>query len=223
MQTKGSANFIYLLIGLLVILVGGPLVSEFRAQNLPLVWQIAFSVTLIIGLWSLMKNRLWFRVGIALVISDLSLTAVYLLTNSVLAEVLTTVVEIAFCALSLVIALDHVLFGRRMDLNRIVGAICVYLLLGLLFALTNGLVYRFVPGAFNGIDATEVSNTGFTLLYYSFVTMTTLGYGDISPESPIARVLAYLSAIAGQFYIAVLVAMIVTQYMHQQNDQKNDD
>jgi voltage-gated potassium channel len=223
MQTKGSANFIYLLIGLLVILVGGPLVSEFRAQNIPLVWQIAFSVTLIIGLWSLMESRLWFRVGIALVISDLTLTAVYLSTNSMIAEVLRTVIEIAFCALSLVIALDHVLFGRRMDLNRIVGAICVYLLLGLLFSLTNGLVYRFVPGAFNGIEATEVSTTGFTLLYYSFVTMTTLGYGDISPESPIARVLAYLSAIAGQFYIAVLVAMIVTQYMHQQNDQKNDD
>jgi len=223
MQTKGSANFIYLLIGLLVILVGGPLVTEFGVQNIPMVWQIAFSTTLIIGLWSLIENPRWFRVGMALVISDLILTALYLSTNSLIAEVLTTVVEIAFCALSLVIALDHVLFGRRMDLNRIVGAICVYLLLGLLFALANGLVYRFVPDAFNGIDATEVSTTGFTLLYYSFVTMTTLGYGDISPESPIARVLAYLSAIAGQFYIAVLVAMIVTQYMNQRNNEETDD
>ena len=223
MQTKGTANFIYLLIGLLVILVGGPLVTEFGVQNIPMVWQIAFSTTLIIGLWSLIENPRWFRVGIALVISDLTLTALYLATNSMIAEVLTTVIEIAFCALSLVIALDHVLFGRRMDLNRIVGAICVYLLLGLLFALANGLVYRFVPGAFNGIEATEVSTTGFTLLYYSFVTMTTLGYGDISPASPIARVLAYLSAISGQFYIAVLVAMIVTQYMNQHNQERSDD
>jgi hypothetical protein len=223
MQTKGTANFIYLLIGLLVILVGGPLVTEFGVQNIPMVWQIAFSVMLIIGLWSLIENPRWFRVGIALAVSDLTLTAIYLSTNSMIAEVLTTVIEIAFCALSLVIALDHVLFGRRMDLNRIVGAICVYLLLGLLFALANGLVYRFVPGAFNGIEATEVSTTGFTLLYYSFVTMTTLGYGDISPESPIARVLAYLSAIAGQFYIAVLVAMIVTQYMNQRNNEETDD
>ncbi len=223
MQTKGTANFIYLLIGLLVILVGGPLVAEFRVENIPIVWQIAFSVTLIIGLWSLMENRRWFRVGVALVLSDLTLTALYLSTQSIIAEVLTIIIEMAFCALSLSIALDHVLFGRRMDLNRIVGAICVYLLLGLLFAMANGLVYRFVPGAFNGLDATEASSIGFTLLYYSFVTMTTLGFGDISPESPIARVLAYLSAIAGQFYIAVLVAMIVTQYMHQQNQEQSDD
>ena len=223
MQTKGTANFIYLLIGLLVILVGGPLVTEFNVQNMPMVWQIGFSLTLIIGLWSLMESRRWFWVGVALVVSDVALTALYLSTNSMIAEVLTTIIEMAFCTLSLVIALDHVLFGRRMDLNRIVGAICVYLLLGLLFAMANGLVYRFVPGAFNGVDASEASTIGFTLLYYSFVTMTTLGYGDISPESPIARVLAYLSAISGQFYIAVLVAMIVTQYMNQRHQERSDD
>jgi voltage-gated potassium channel Kch len=134
-----------------------------------------------------------------------------------LADTLTVAIEMAFVALSLVFALSQVLFGRRMDANRIVGAICVYLLLGVLIGQTNNLLYQFVPGSFNGIDGTE--DAGFALIYYSFVTMTTLGYGDISPEGPLARVVAYLAVIAGQFYIAVLVAMVVAQYISQRNDE----
>lgn len=220
MQTKRQPNFLYLLAGLLVILVASPVVYEFTNQPIPLVSQIAFTVLLFLGLWSLIEDRRWFIMGIALVVADTVMTAYHLVTGSVAAEVTTILLEMTFCALSLGFALDHVLFGTSMSFNRIIGAICVYLLLGLIFGQTNMLIYKFLPNSFNGIDNTEVAMEGFTLLYYTFVTMTTLGYGDVSPEGPLARVIAYLAAIAGQFYIAILVAMLVSQYINQLNQQK---
>lgn len=223
MRTKKTANFAYLLTGLLFILVAGPVVYEFTQYTPSLVWQITFTLTLIVGIWSLMDNRRWFIAGIVLVVADLVLTAYALTTGSVIADTITTFLEIGFIALTLVFALDHVLFGRGMDLNRITGAICVYMLLGILLGMLNYLVYRWIPGSFNGIDAAEVRTENFALLYYSFVTMTTLGYGDITPESPLARVVAYLAAIAGQFYIAILVAMVVGQYLSQGNEQDGND
>ena len=57
------------------------------------------------------------------------------------------------------------------------------------------------------------------LLYYSFVTLTTLGYGDITPEGSIARVIAYLAAIVGQFYIAILVGTLVGMYLSQRKHE----
>ncbi len=99
----------------------------------------------------------------------------------------------------------------------------MYLLLGLFLGLTNMLIYIYMPGSFNGIDASEAATAGFTLIYYTFVTMTTLGYGDVTPTGPLARVVAYLAAIAGQFYIAILVAMLVSQYINQLNREEASD
>jgi hypothetical protein len=223
MPPKKTANFAYLLIGLLFILVAGPVFYEFTEYSPSLVWQITFSLTLVTGIWSLIENRRWFLAGIALVASDVVLTAYAVATGSVAAETITTFLELGFIALTLVFALEHVLFGRGMDVNRITGAICVYMLLGIFIGMLNHLVYRWIPGAFNGIDVNDVRTEGFTLIYYSFVTMSTLGYGDITPESPLARVVAYLAAIAGQFYIAILVAMVVGQYLSQASETDNNE
>jgi len=213
----------YLLGGLLVVLVAGPVVYEFTRQPMPLVSQIAFTTTLFMSLWSLMEERKWFIAGIVLVIADVSMTVLHLVTGTLWSETMTILIEMTFCMMSLAFALDHVLFGSKMNINRIVGAICVYLLLGVILSQANMLIYRYLPGSFNGIDVTEASTEGFTLVYYSFVTMTTLGYGDVTPEGALARVLAYLAAIAGQFYIAILVAMLVSQYINQMNQERAPD
>ena len=213
----------YLLGGLLVVLVGGPIVFEVTRQPMPLVSQIAFTTTLFMGLWSLMEERKWFIAGIVLVVADIAITIFHLLTGTLWSETLTILIEMTFCMMSLVFAMGHILFGSKMSINRIVGAICVYMLLGVILSQANLLIYRFIPGSFNGIDAAETATAGFTLVYYTFVTMTTLGYGDLTPEGTLARVVAYLAAIAGQFYIAILVAMLVSQYINEMNQDKARD
>jgi len=99
--------------------------------------------------------------------------------------------------------------------DTIVGGICVFLLVGLCFALIFILTTAFDPGAFveGGRPivraASDSGAHATTLLYYSFVTLTTLGYGDIVPASAIARSLAATEALLGPLYVAVLVSALV--------------
>jgi len=223
MQKKRTANFAYLLTGLLLILIAGPLFYEFTQYSPTLVWQITFAGTLFVGIWSLIDSRRWFYAGIGLVVTNLVLTVIAVTTQSVVAETVVTFIELGFVGLTLVFALEHVLFERGMDLNRIIGAVCVYMLLGIFIGLLNHLVIRWIPGSFNGLDQANSSTENFALIYYSFVTMTTLGYGDITPARPVARVIAYLSATVGQFYIAILVAMVVGQFLSAVSSPSEND
>jgi voltage-gated potassium channel len=220
MAQHQQANFIYLLSGLLLALLTGPVFLEFTDHPGSFITNITLSATLILGIWSLTDSHKLFMIGMGLVIMEITLTAISLLRPSLIFDTLTLLVALAFCSMSLAIALRHVLFGQRIDLNRMIGGICVYLLLGISISILNMLVHRFIPGSFNGMSASATETSSISLIYYSFVTMTTLGYGDITPEGPLARVIAYLAAIAGQFYIAILVGTLVGMYLSQ---QRHDD
>ena len=220
MKQKRPANFLYLLIGLLSILIAGPIAYEFTSQTIGFTTQLAFTATLIIGIWSLVDSRRWFIAGIVMATADVIATAFVVMTDSLFAGTITLVVEIAFCSMTLVFTLQHVISGRVVDLNRIIGAICAYLLLGVTLAMVNMLVALYVPGSFNGLSSEPGAAHSLALIYYSFVTLSTLGYGDITPASPLARVLAYLTAVVGQFYIAILIGMLVGLYLSDQQSDK---
>ena len=215
MSNVRQPNFAYLLIGLLATLLAGPIIDEFSDQSARLIIQIAFSVTLIVGIWSFIESRTWFRIGLILAVLELVTTVLDALRSTPLLEWIALLIALAFCGLSLVFALRNVFRGNRMDANRMTGAICVYLLLGITLGLLNMFVYRLIPDSFSGLPIGAESEQGMNLIYYTFVTMTTLGYGDISPVGPLARALAYMAAIAGQFYIAILVGMMVGLYLSQ--------
>ena len=215
MNTARQVNFVYLLAGLLVTLLAGPIINEFTDQSAGLIVQIAFSATLIVGIWSFIDSRGWFRIGVMLAALELVITVFSALWPTPFLELAALLVALVFCSLSLVFALSNVLRGTRMDANRMTGAICVYLLLGIALGVLNMFVYLLVPGSFTGLPIGPDSEQGMNLIYYTFVTMTTLGYGDISPVGPLARALAYMVAVAGQFYIAILVGMMVGLYLSQ--------
>ena len=215
MGLQRQANFSYLLIGLLIVLIVGPIFHDFTDQSIGIITQISFSGTLIVGIWSLMDSRKWFVAGMILVAVEFTSTIVSLYQPSLAATTIGLVTALAFCILSLIIALRYVLFDRNMDLNRLIGGICVYLLLGVAIGIMNMLVYRFIPNSFSGLPDMTADTNSIDLLYYSFVTMTTLGYGDITPIGSVARVLSYLAAISGQFYIAILVGTLVGMYLSQ--------
>jgi hypothetical protein len=107
------------------------------------------------------------------------------------------------------------LFGATtLTFDSVLGAACGYLFLGLGWAVLYSLIEGFRPGSFE-ISPRLVSGEParplpHVLTYYSFVTLTTLGYGDISPVSPATRTLAWVEALTGQFYLAVIVAGLVS-------------
>jgi Ion channel len=95
--------------------------------------------------------------------------------------------------------------------HRILGAVAVYLLLGLTWANAYALLQNLRPDAFAGtLNEAFISQTW---IYYSFVTLTTMGYGDITPVHPVARSLAIAEAVTGQLYIAITLARLVSLHV----------
>jgi voltage-gated potassium channel Kch len=103
---------------------------------------------------------------------------------------------------------------RSVTLDTILGSVCAYLLLGMTWTMVCILIQIFVPGSYAvGGEPLVIGGGGRGVypdfIYYSFVTLTTLGYGDMLPLSPPARSMAVLEAVVGQMFIAVLVARLV--------------
>jgi len=99
--------------------------------------------------------------------------------------------------------------------RRIQGAIAVYLLLGFIWAEAYELVALWHPGAFTG---TVHGSGSLPWTYYSFVTLTTMGYGDIMPVHPLARAIAVLEALTGQLYLAIMLARLVSLELQSRRD-----
>ncbi len=211
----GEPRFIFLLAGLLITLLASPLIDEFTITG-PSIWaQVTFTVTVVIAVFSLVESRLWFFIGIGLAVSSVIGTVWWAVSDDPAAELLTIASLLIFCALALIFTLRVLLKRGPISVNQIVGAVSVYLLAGVAIALINIIIYRLVPGSFRGIENSPSLTDASTFFYYTFVTMTTLGYGDITPTRPLAEALAYLTAITGQFYIAILVAYLVGGFLSQ--------
>jgi hypothetical protein len=105
--------------------------------------------------------------------------------------------------------------------NRIGGAVALYMLVGLIWADAYQLIYTIVPGSFAGISAHDGSVDRSTWVYYSFITLTTIGYGDITPVARAARSLANLEGLIGQLYPAIVLARLVSLQVSGGGSEKN--
>jgi voltage-gated potassium channel Kch len=130
--------------------------------------------------------------------------------RSELFEFLSLALLFLFFASLLHTAGRQVLFVGKVDSNRIVGSISLYLLLGLLWTLIYLFLLMIDPEAFRGLEAETWREAFPRAAYFSFVTLTTLGYGDILPTNPVAQFFAYMEAVAGVFYMAIVVASLVS-------------
>lgn len=122
-----------------------------------------------------------------------------------LADALVSASTIALFA---AVILRRVFAAGSITVARIEGAVAVYLLVGVLWALLYEALLLQVPGAFTA--AAGIAPGQADLSYFSFVTLTTVGYGDVTPVSPAARSLAVVEALIGQLYPAVLIARLVS-------------
>lgn len=117
---------------------------------------------------------------------------------------------ILFISVIIFIIITQIVKSKDVSVNMILGVITIYILFGLLAGDCNQLISYFDPDAFTGnFDPADISD----LRYYSYVTMTTLGYGDIAPVSQMARASAVFFSLIGQIYLAVVIALIVGKYI----------
>ncbi len=106
------------------------------------------------------------------------------------------------------------IFVNQASGDAIFGAVCGYLLLGIIWTLFYSAIETAWPGSFNQSVSPKAPHAAETidrgvLSYYSFITLATVGYGDVTPVAPLARTLAWIEAITGQIYLATLVAGLV--------------
>jgi len=188
-----------------------PLADEVDADS-PAVGALSFSLLAMIGIWSLRGGGYLYRLGVFFVVTVIAINFIGLiLHDTVLFGTFAAV--FGFLLVSTLFTLNRVVRGTEVSANRLMGAVCIYLMLGVIWAVVYTIVAMADPQAFRGIKAPDGRGWDSGWLYFSFITMTTVGYGDVAPVSAIARTLAYLQAIFGQFYIAILVAGLVGAYI----------
>jgi len=214
-------NFAYLLIALVIYLVVIPIADEYDMASGKVVRLISYSILLLIGVWSLQGSGKIFRTAMVLVVAGMIFNLIAYLSESTGIAQTAAGLVFAFLTLALLATLKQVIFRNTVDANRLYGAVCAYLLLGVIWALAYLTLYEASPDAFRGVAAESDPAAGVQWIYYSFVTLTTLGYGDITPVSASARVLAYSQAIFGVFYMAILVAGLVGVYISEQMNSRD--
>jgi hypothetical protein len=124
-----------------------------------------------------------------------------------------------FFSISLVSLLSHIRRAKEVTPDLIMGAASTYFLLGLLWAFIFVFIETFSPGSFR-LEGSPVDMES-QLIYYSFVTLTTVGYGDVTAVSMIARSYSVLEAVIGQLYLTVLVAGLVGLHISQSTEKKS--
>lgn len=218
-RSSKVGNYAFLLSGLLILFLLMPLLRTFpalakNALLMRVTLQVGYSALMLLGIWGLPQRSYLFKFGLALALLTVTFTAIDIFFDSIVIELGLNAVVLLFSVSSAVIAAQHVFGANKVDRNLLFGAMCVYLLMGLIWAILYGLTFQFLPGSFNGIEGVDGKAPMDTLLYYSFVTLASLGYGDITPVTPLARTLAYLEAIGGQLYIAIMLAGLVGLFLH---------
>jgi len=129
--------------------------------------------------------------------------------------------KVVFCIFFIYVAvvmIGKIIFNNIITANTIFGSACVYIIFGFIWAFLFSLIAYHNPEAIHFPETKEVAlirgveRILFDCFYFSFVTLTTLGYGDITPVSKVAKMLAVLEGVIGQLYITMLVARLVGLY-----------
>lgn len=209
-------RYLFLLGALLILLVIQPIVSVFGTVE-SLFDALLVLVMLMLGL-ALAQDKVW-RVIACIVCIPVAMLSIggHFLTSS--AQVVSVTAGHAIGALFFVAVAGKIVrsifTSREISLDSIFGAICGYLLLGVACALTYAMIYAANPDSFQFGDFVrqEMEQGDYSrdvFIYYSFVTLTTVGYGDVTPLSIPARTLSWVEAMTGQMYLAVLVAGLIS-------------
>src|SRR5216117_1744588 len=202
---------VQLLIALGLFFIWAPFVEEIEGGEL--IVSGLFSLVLLAGVFAVADRKRVLVIAIVLAIPaiagrwinhfrpDLAPPAVFLTAGLVL---------IAFVVANL---LRFVLRAPSVNIEVLCASISAYLMLGLMWTIAYWLVDQITPGGFAfNTNGGRQSMNGFNAFYFSFITLSTVGYGDITPLSRIARWLAAMEAMTGLLYVAVLIARLVSLY-----------
>jgi len=210
-------GFQNLLLWLFVYLMVGPFLTHLPYADTVL--NVFFTAVLCSAVFTLNRDRTILSASILLFVPIMILLWMNILDVLHFHAALMNLLLVLFFA-TLVYSFGRHLIGvRRVTANVISAALCLYLIIGLLWGSVFAMAECLAPGSFAGdLMAKAASNVekAHFFNYFSFVTLTTLGYGDITPQTWGATALCQAEAIVGQFFMVVFVARLVSLQVSQQ-------
>lgn len=202
-------NFIWLTVALVGLMLGSAL-SRVLPGNIALqIFEVGSVSLLLLSLLSLKSDRRWLKWFVLIIGVMLSNVVAQQVSGQVFFEYAYLVFYFIFLALAAWLVGGSVLFSGSVTFNTVVGSVALYLLIGLLFSIIYTVLLEFSPTAIKGLEATNWHDNMPSTTYFSFVTLTTLGYGDMSPATHTAEVIVILEAVTGMFYLAIIVASLI--------------
>ncbi len=202
-----TGSYLTLLLCLMGLMLAAPFAG---ARDDTLVVDLVTSVVLFAGIWSLFHNRTILWAGLLIFFPTIAARWCYTYwpqEGFLYATTLGTALFMLFNAYAIFV---YILHQKKPRPDTIYGGVCIYFFLGFLWSELYVLTELYAPGSF------AISSEGLSLLsmkaelsYFSFVTLATLGYGEITPVGDMARTLAVMEAVVGQMFVAVFIARLV--------------
>jgi voltage-gated potassium channel len=215
-------NFVYLFFSLVLFLFSAAIMSEFPGTIGQDIFSVVTILMLLLSLKSLRTEKTWVWAVYFLVVSYVVLTVLGRVFEHDLNVYLTLLILLLFFIGSFSRAVKQVLFIGDIDGNKIIGSLSLYMLLGLIWAIIYLLLLAMDPTAFSGIETAHWQQSFSRVAYYSFVTLTTLGYGDILPTNHLSEFFVYLEAIIGVFYMAIIVASLISLHLSSLDGKRRE-
>ena len=134
----------------------------------------------------------------------------FILSDSESATLLFLISTTVFLAYATFFLLKDVFTTNLVDTSTLLNAVSAYLLIAIIAAMVHGLIAFFIPNSYNFMEVADTRSDIYELMYFSVVTLTTLGYGDYLPLSEVAKSFVAIEALVGQIYIAVIIARLVS-------------
>ena len=211
-QNNRQTRFLFLLVSLLAMMVLEPFLFDYTR-----IWfllDIFFSVILFTSIYAVSDKKSTALIGILLAVPKLATLWIESFISYTPVAFLDSIFGIAFIGYIIILILHHIFKQKEVTLETIYGAIVVYILIGLMWVFLYKMVEILHPNSFS-LASVLTAESKKNLYYFSFVTLTTLGYGDVTPVSFPAKSIAMSEAIVGQMYIAVLIARLVGIHIAQ--------
>lgn len=214
----------YSFYGFFLTLIALLLLPPFFDNNFGLTHKLIWSASLLACLWLITHDRFMLLLGSVLALPCLVINwEVFLLEGAAWTSVTYNFCTIFFLLFITVHLLRFVIAAKKVNSDLIFASLCAYLLVALVWSRIYVLIELFVPGSFS-VDASLFQNSeeiAALFTYYSFVTISTLGYGDVAPITQLARSWATMEAILGQLYLAIVVARLMGLYIGSELTKNN--
>jgi hypothetical protein len=202
-------NFFYLFSSLLIFLFTAALIAQFPSEWGEDILSMVTVAMILVSIKSLKIEKSWRWAAFVLgFLFFIIVIFVRFFEHHLLVYTILALLFIYFTG-AFLLAVRHVLFEGDIDENKIIGSLSLYLLIGLIWSVIYLFLLIVDPSSFSGVEITNWQESFSRVAYYSFVTLTTLGYGDVLPTNHVAEFFVYIEAVFGVFYMAIIVSSLI--------------